>query len=85
MLAKRFGNSGRNILDGPGAVTVNTSVSRRFRLSERMLLQFRCEAFNLPNHPNFLLPENNVDLATAGTIKTAKNNRNLQAGLRVEF
>jgi hypothetical protein len=83
--AYRFGNSGRNILDGPGAVIINTSLSRRFRLAERRALQFRLEAFNLPNHPNFYLPENNVDLATAGAITRAKNNRNLQAGLRMEF
>ncbi len=81
----RFGSSGRNILDGPGLIAINTSVSRRFRLAERRSLQLRFEAFNLLNHPNFLLPENNVDVSTAGTIKTAKNNRNLQVGLRLEF
>jgi len=83
--AYRFGNSGRNILDGPGAIVINTSLSRRFRFGENRSLQFRMEAFNLPNHPNFSLPENNVDVATAGTITHAKNNRNLQMGLRLEF
>jgi hypothetical protein len=83
--AYRFGNSGRNILDGPGAIVINTSISRRLRFAENRAIQFRMEAFNLPNHPNFNLPENNVDVATAGTINTAKNNRNLQMGLRLEF
>ena len=81
----RFGNSGRNILDGPGAIVINTSISRRVRFAETRVLQFRFEAFNLPNHPNFNLPENNVDVATGGTINRAKNNRNLQIGLRLEF
>lgn len=80
-----FGNSGRNILDGPGAIIINTSLSRRIRFGESRLLQFRMEVFNLPNHPNFNLPENNVDIATGGTINRAKNNRNLQLGLRLEF
>jgi hypothetical protein len=81
----RFGNSGRNILDGPGTIIINTSLSRRFRFGEGRSLQYRLEAFNLPNHPNFSLPENNVDLITAGTIRRAKNSRNLQMGLRLEF
>ena len=83
--AYRFGNSGRNILDGPGTVIINTSLSRRFRFGEGKAFQYRLEAFNLPNHPNFGLPENNVDVATAGTIKRAKNSRNLQMSLRLEF
>ncbi len=81
----RFGNAGRNILDGPGAMVINTSVSRRIRFAERYALQFRLEAFNLPNHPNFNLPENNVNVITGATISRAKNNRNLQLGLRMEF
>ena len=81
----RFGNSGRNILDGPGTVIINTALSRRFRIGEGRAIQYRLEAFNLPNHPNFGLPENNVDTPTAGTIKRAKNSRNLQMSLRLEF
>ncbi len=81
----RFGNSGRNILDGPGAIIINASLSRRFRFGESRSIQYRLEAFNLPNHPNFGLPENNVDIPTAGTIRRAKNSRNLQMGLRLEF
>jgi outer membrane receptor protein involved in Fe transport len=83
--AYRFGNSGRNILDGPGTVIINTSLSRRFRFGEGKAIQYRVEAFNLPNHPNFLLPENNVDVPTAGTIRRARNSRNLQMALRLEF
>ncbi|OLE85260.1 MAG: hypothetical protein AUF76_01305 [Acidobacteria bacterium 13_1_20CM_2_65_9] len=81
----RFGNSGRNILDGPGAVIINASLSRRFRFGESRSIQYRLESFNLPNHPNFNLPENNMDLITAGTIRRAKNSRNLQMSLRLEF
>lgn len=81
----RFGTSGRNVLDGPGTMIINTSLSRRFRFWESKALQYRLEVFNLPNHPNFNLPENNIDTPTAGTIKRAKNNRNLQMSLRFEF
>jgi hypothetical protein len=81
----RFGNSGRNILDGPGAIIINLGLSRRFRFAESKSLQYRLETFNLPNHPNFSLPENNVNVLAAGTINRAKNNRNMQMGLRLEF
>jgi hypothetical protein len=81
----RFGSSGRNILDGPGTIAINTSLARRIRIKEAMSLQLRLESFNLPNHPNFNLPENRVDIISGGTISRAKNNRTLQLGARVEF
>jgi outer membrane receptor protein involved in Fe transport len=81
----RFGTSGRNILDGPGTVNINAGLSRRFRWSESGAVQFRFESQNLPNHPNFNLPETRVDIISGGTITRAKNNRMLTLGLRVEF
>ncbi len=83
--AYRFGNSGRNILDGPGTIAINASLSRRIRFEESKALQFRVETFNLPNHPNFNLPENRVDILSGGSISRAKNNRTLQMGARFEF
>ncbi|MBL8217183.1 MAG: TonB-dependent receptor [Bryobacterales bacterium] len=81
----RFGSSGRNILDGPGTFNINTSLSRRFRFGEGRAFQFRGEAFNVLNHPNFNLPENRVDILSGGAINRAKNNRVLQMALRFEF
>jgi hypothetical protein len=43
------------------------------------------EAFNLPNIVNLGLPENNVDLPTAGAIRSEKGMRTMQIGLRFEF
>ena len=62
-----------------------SSASRRFRFKEQRALQFRLESFNSPNHPNFNLPENRVDIISGGTISRAKNNRTMQVALRVEF
>ena len=83
--AYRFGNSGRNILDAPGSVVINTSLSRRIRWGESRSVQIRAEAFNLPNRPNFYPPENNVDVPAAAVISRAKNNRNVQLAIRLEF
>jgi hypothetical protein len=81
----RFGNSGRNILDGPGTFVLNASLSRRFRFGETKALQFRWESFNLTNHTNLSLPQNQVDVLNGGTISQAKAPRVFQLGLRFEF
>jgi hypothetical protein len=83
--AFRFGNSGRNILDGPGALYWNAALSRNLRLGERTSVQFRCEAINLMNHPNFGLPVNYVDAKNAGQILSADGARVVQFGLRLRF
>ncbi len=81
----RFGSSGRNILDGPGTFNINTSLSRRLKFGEGRALQFRAETFNLPNHPNFNLPENRIDIISGGTISRVRSNRTMQLGARLEF
>jgi hypothetical protein len=81
----RFGNAGRNILDGPGQINLNLAVVRNFRVRERGNLQFRWEAFNATNHTNFRLPVNNLSLANAGTITGANSSRSMQFGLRCQF
>jgi outer membrane receptor protein involved in Fe transport len=83
--AFRYGNSGRNILDGPGRLSLNVGLSRRFRFSESKALQFRWETFNLTNRTNFNLPQTNVDVPDAAAISAAKVPRQIQFGLRLEF
>src|SRR5437660_6535464 len=52
----RFGNAGRNILDGPGQINLNVALVRNFHIGERGRFQFRWESFNATNHTNFRLP-----------------------------
>lgn len=51
--AGQFGNLGRNVVRGFGAWQIDTAIRREFVLKEQLRLQFRAEAFNLLNHPNF--------------------------------
>ncbi|MBV9084550.1 MAG: hypothetical protein JOZ62_17895, partial [Acidobacteriaceae bacterium] len=81
----RFGNSGRNILDGPGSIAVNTALDRNFNISEKSGLQLRWEVFNVLNHPNLELPVVNVNVPNAATITSAQDPRLMQLGLRVWF
>ncbi len=49
-----FGDAGRNIIEGPGYKTWDTSLVKQFPIREQMHLEFRAEFFNLLNHVNFL-------------------------------
>lgn len=47
------GDAPRNFVRGFGAWQMNAAVRRQFAISDGLALQFRGEAFNLLNHPNF--------------------------------
>jgi hypothetical protein len=59
------GDLGRNVLRGLGAWQIDFSLHREFKLSERLNLQLRAEAFNIFNHPNFA---NSSDPDTPGRL-----------------
>jgi hypothetical protein len=61
-----LGNAPRNFVRGFGAVQLNLAVRREFPLGDRLALQFRAEAFNVLNHPNFGLIDATLGDATFG-------------------
>lgn len=54
--AGQQGSEGRNDLRGFGLTQADLSLARKFALTDRVNLQFRTDAFNLFNHPNFANP-----------------------------
>ncbi|HEY6400998.1 MAG TPA: TonB-dependent receptor, partial [Blastocatellia bacterium] len=80
-----FGNSGRNILDGPSYKNVNFSLVKNTRIREFTTIQFRTEFFNLFNHPNFGLPDNFVGSPSFGRLISADSPRRIQFGLKLLF
>jgi hypothetical protein len=48
-----FGDSGRNSLAGPGRVNFDMGLFKHFALKEARALEFRAEAFNVFNHPQW--------------------------------
>ncbi|MCS7026103.1 MAG: carboxypeptidase regulatory-like domain-containing protein [Bryobacteraceae bacterium] len=52
----RQGTLGRGVMRGFGLKQVDLSLRRQFQLAERFALQFRADAFNLSNTPNFANP-----------------------------
>lgn len=85
-LLYRFGNTGRNLLTTPGLKQWDFSLAKETVIREGHRFEFRFEAFNFPNHPNFLAP--GVDArqpATFGRITAARTMRELQFGFKYLF
>ena len=85
--ATNFGNAPRGSLRGPAIYNVDFSVFKNFSFTESWKLQFRAEAFNLLNTPQFGLPYNGVtDTGLAGSISgTVHSSRQLQLALKLSF
>ena len=60
------GNAPRNFVRGFGESQFNFAARREFDLHDRLRLQFRAEAFNLMNHPNFGYVDPNLTDVTFG-------------------
>ena len=81
-----YGNSGRNVLRGPGLVNLDFLIARNFHLKDTMRLELRGEFFNLTNTAHFARPNATIGSPEAGTITaTATPNRQVQIGLRLVF
>jgi hypothetical protein len=64
----RQGTEGRNDISGFGLTQVDLSLGRKFALTERISLQFRADAFNVVNHPNFANPFPQIDAGPANLL-----------------
>jgi hypothetical protein len=62
----RQGSLGRNIIRALPAWQVDLALRRQFDLTEKLYLQFRAEAFNMFNHPNFGTINTNLTSTTFG-------------------
>ena len=77
--------SARNMLYGPGFQNHNLGLLKDFSITERHSIQFRMDAFNWLNHPNWSGPDTNPRSATFGKILSKNSERNLQFALRYSF
>lgn len=82
-----FGNMARNMLFGPGQKIIDVSVLKDFRFGENHFVQFRAEAFNMPNTPSFGTPGSNISVpASVGRITgTTVAARAVQFGLKLVY
>jgi hypothetical protein len=82
-----YGNTGRNLLYGPGQKNVDFAVVKFLPFSERLRGEFRTEFFNLFNFANFANPGNNILVpATFGRItSTSAGPRVIQFAFKLNF
>ncbi len=70
--AGRFGNSGTNVLEGPGLHKHDLTLSKMFPITERLRFTFMAVAQNIANHPNFSNPAANINATNAGVVSSTK-------------
>ena len=90
--AYTYGNAGRNALYGPGTKQFDVSLFKSFKFSpdQAMRLQFRAEAFNIFNTPQFNNPNSQIGNLAVGTITSAgqpplfqRTSREIQLALKL--
>lgn len=75
-----------NNLRSDAANNVDLSMLKNFHVTERFFAQFRFEAFNAFNRPQFAAPNVNPTSAAFGTITSQANtSRQIQMGLKLKF
>ena len=80
-----FGNTGRNILSGPGFFNLDASLFKLINFTERYSLEIRGEAFGITNTPQFSNPNTTVGNSNFGIITGASGGRVLQLGMKLNF
>ncbi|MGO8719805.1 MAG: carboxypeptidase regulatory-like domain-containing protein [Acidobacteriaceae bacterium] len=83
-----YGDARRNSLVGPGLNNFDGSLRKVFAIKGTQSIEFRAEAFNFLNHPNFAQPDPYIDdgPGAAGVItSTSLANREIQLALKYRF
>ena len=81
-----IGNTGRNVLIGPGSRNFDFILGKRFMTpKEGHVVQFRFEAFNFTNTPTFGQPNSGLRGPETATIVEADDPRRIQFALKYTF
>jgi hypothetical protein len=93
-LTGTYGDAGRGIIRGPGSFNIDASLIKNTKIG-RYTTEFRVEAFNLLNHPQFANPNTTIGNAAAGIISAMLSSpscslcgtveRQVQLGFKVRF
>jgi hypothetical protein len=80
-----FGNLGRNAFRAPGFEQWDLGLSKNFTITETARLQFRSEFFNLLNHTNLGIPNQQANSTAFGSITGTFPARQIQFGMKLLF
>lgn len=83
----QFGNAGRNTIAGPGTVNFNMALSRFITFSREKGVggDFRIEANNVFNTPNFSGLATTIDASNFGRVTSVQAMRSLTLTMRLRF
>jgi hypothetical protein len=92
----RFGNSGVNILQGPGLNLHHLAVTKNFNITERWKVVYQASFNNIFNHPAYNFPNANISVPAqvgrlfqtwegGGSGREVSDARHVYMRLRVEF
>jgi hypothetical protein len=81
-----LGSLQRRFFSGPWTFSLDTSLSKRFDISESLSVEFRGDAFNVLNHPTFWSGDHNINSPAFGLIgSTLSSRRIMQYSLTFSF
>ena len=83
--AGQFGDSGRNIIIGPGTHQFNMSFSKNFPIHEAMGFEVRSDITNIFNTPQFSAIDTTVNSPTFGHVISVGNMRTITFSTRFRF
>ncbi len=81
----QIGNMGLKWLEGPGLIRFDMDLIKRVRITESTEFEFRMDAINVLNRPNFGSPAADINAANFGRITTASGERSFVVNARLNF
>ena len=80
------GTLGYATIKGPSSLGLDMNIIKRFNIDERRQFEFRLDAINVLNHPNFANPNTNINgVNTFGRITAATGSRRFVVNTRINF
>lgn len=80
-----FGDASNGTIRGPGYTSFNLSLYKAFPITHRLSTQFRAEAFNVANHPNFRNVDTGFGDGSYGQVTSAGDPRILEFAIKVIY
>ncbi len=80
-----FGDAAPGSIYGPGAMDFDMALYKDFHFTERTMLEFRAEAFNVFNHTNFSGVQTALGAGNYGEVTSALDPRIMEFALRFSF
>jgi hypothetical protein len=80
-----IGTLGYSTIKGPAALQFDMNILKRFKIKETREFEFRLDAINVLNRPNFGNPTTAINSSSFGRITTATGSRSFITNIRLNF